>query len=418
MKKFLFFLMSLLICFSFVSAKTADDVACFYKILNPSGDHMTDAQIQIIGYKGGTGGRMVVFFKDTSGSYVNYADTGVTMDWQNYGNTDTYPNVYLRFFTTDKKGETFIKNYKTSGKCPAIYSNFVDGFGSIDVENHVLDPENGNSNSKVSNSTNEKLRVSGGDWQSVKDFYADSDGGSENVKDDLVCSYDMEFDMYNIKSPVEFRTMYNPSDGSKSYKVSVNGSGWPQTTLDEDVFLNLSQGGSGIVYVSSAELKKIFQDGTCLDRTKVFHYYDMSHSRYTITTNQQEAADNGAGGRYDNGDGSNDGQAGNSNPGNGAETPNLNFNENTMTCTELLGSNMIKVIKAAITLIRIGATIATILIGMMNFLPALTKGDAGAFNAAVKKSIWLAVILMLIILLPVLLRTIGNLFNWDLCGIV
>ena len=35
--------------------------------------------------------------------------------------------------------------------------------------------------------------------------------------------------------------------------------------------------------------------------------------------------------------------------------------------------------------------------GMMNFLPALTKGDAGAFNAAVKKSIWLAVILMLII---------------------
>ena len=79
---------------------------------------------------------------------------------------------------------------------------------------------------------------------------------------------------------------------------------------------------------------------------------------------------------------------------------------------------MIKVIKAAITLIRIGATIATIVIGMMNFLPALTKGDAGAFNAAVKKSIWLVVVLMLIILLPVLLRTIGNLFSWDLCGIV
>ena len=83
-----------------------------------------------------------------------------------------------------------------------------------------------------------------------------------------------------------------------------------------------------------------------------------------------------------------------------------------------MGTNLIKVIKAAITLVRIGASIATIVIGMMTFLPALTKGDAGEFNKAIKKCIWLAIVLMLIILFPVLLRAIGNLFNWDLCGIV
>ena len=55
---------------------------------------------------------------------------------------------------------------------------------------------------------------------------------------------------------------------------------------------------------------------------------------------------------------------------------------------------------------------------MMTFFSALTKGDAKEFNNAVRKCIWLAVVLMLIILIPVLLRTIGNLFNWDLCGIV
>ena len=98
--------------------------------------------------------------------------------------------------------------------------------------------------------------------------------------------------------------------------------------------------------------------------------------------------------------------------------PDLNFNESAMTCSEILSTNLIKVIKAALKLVRIGASIATIVIGMMTFLSALIKGDAGEFNKAIKKCIWLAVVLMLIILIPVLLRTIGNLFGWDLCGIV
>ena len=54
---------------------------------------------------------------------------------------------------------------------------------------------------------------------------------------------------------------------------------------------------------------------------------------------------------------------------------------------------------------------------MMTMLPALTKGDAGEFNKAIKKCIWTVVVMLLIILAPVLLRTVGNLFNWDLCGL-
>lgn len=100
------------------------------------------------------------------------------------------------------------------------------------------------------------------------------------------------------------------------------------------------------------------------------------------------------------------------------EEPKLDFYDGDMSCSQLLGTNIVKVIGAGLTLVRIGASIATILIGMMTFFPALTKGDAKEFNNAVRKCIWLAVVLMLIILIPVLLRTIGNLFNWDLCGIV
>lgn len=422
MKRLLFYLFILFISFGeIVSAKTVDDVTCYYQIKNPSGDYMTDAKIQIIGYKDGAGGAVSVYFKDTNDKYVEY--TSPNYDWKNYGKTDAYSNAMLRFFTTDKKRTTFIANYKKSSKCPSIYSNITFDGSSIDVENHSLDPETGSMTSKSLSTYKEELRNGNGNWESREDFFKD-DSGNTTVKEDLVCSYEMEFDMYNIKSPVEFRTIYHPTNGTKSYKVSVNQSSQTLTSLNEEVYLNLAQGGGGefsIIYVSSAELKNIFKDSSCLERNKVFHYYDMGTSRYTITTSQQEAADNGAGGRYDNGDGSNDGSGGStgsSGSGGSVPTPEFNFNEGEITCEEMLGTNLVKVIKMAIALVRVGASIATIVIGMMNFLPALTKGDAGEFNKAIKKCIWLAVVLMLIILLPVLLRTIGNLFGWDLCGIV
>ena len=97
--------------------------------------------------------------------------------------------------------------------------------------------------------------------------------------------------------------------------------------------------------------------------------------------------------------------------------PNLNFYTGPISCSKLLGDNLIAVIKFVINLIRVGAVIATIVLCMMTMLPAVTNGDAGEFNKAVKKCIWTVVVMLLIILAPVLLRTIGNLFSWDLCGL-
>lgn len=99
------------------------------------------------------------------------------------------------------------------------------------------------------------------------------------------------------------------------------------------------------------------------------------------------------------------------------KVPEFDFYTGTMSCEKLLGDQLIKVIKFVINLVRIGTVIATIVICMMTMLPALTKGDAGEFNKAIKKCIWTVVVMLLIILAPVLLRTVGNLFNWDLCGL-
>ena len=322
----------------------------------------------------------------------------------------------MRFFTTGSKGDTFIEEYKKSGKCPPLFSNYVGDMNSIDVESQSLDSGNGYKNSYVLNSYAEMLRNGNNDWEDRDDFFKD-DGGNTTVKEDLVCSYDMVFDMYNIKTPVEFRTMYHPTNGTKSYSVLVNKSSQVLTSLNVDLLLDLGLGGGGAyVSVSATELGKIFGNDTCIDRTKIFHYYHWGKGIYVITTNQLEASENGADGRHDNGDGSNDGNAG-GNTGS-VENPNLNFDDSNITCEAILGNNLVKVIKAAFVLVRIGVSIATIVIGMLTFFPALTKGDAGTLNSAIKKCVWLAVLLMIIILLPVLLRAIGNLFSWDLCGIV
>ena len=391
-----------------VYAKDINDVACTYLIKNPIGDTMAYAEIQIAGYNNGEGGRLVIHFQDQSGKYVNYSSTGPTYDWMYYGKTNAYPNAMLRFMTTDKNGKTFISNYKKSGKCPTIYSNVNSDGTSVDVENHVLNPENPSGTAKALNASSESLRTTGEEWTKKEDFFKD-DSGQTTVKDDLVCNYDMEFDMYNIKTPVEFRTIYNPTNGSKSYRISVNGSGQTYTDLNTDAALSLGQGGSGIVYITSAELKKIFKDGSCYDRSKVYHYYDMASSRYIITTNQKEASENGTAGRYDNGDGSNDGAGGT------ISAPDLSIEENSMTCEEILGPGVTAIVSLFITGVRIAAVIAATVIAMINFIPPIMNGNPdGELKKAFNKTAKLFFILVIVVGFPSILSIIGKLFEFDL----
>lgn len=404
-------IMLLIININIIGAKTANDVVCFYTIKNTANETMTTAQVQIIGYNDGSGGRVVVFFKNENGEYVNYADTGPTYDWQNYDKIDAYSTSMLRFFTTDKKGTTFISNYKTSGKCPVIYTNVSADGSTVDVENHVLDPTNPTATSKSLSATEERLRENGGDWINKNDFYKD-ENGETTVKEDLVCSYDMEFDMYNIKTPVEFRTMYNPSNGNKTYRISVNGNGQTFSDLNTDIALSLGQGGSDLVYITSTQLKKIFKDGSCYERSKVYHYYDLSSSKYIITTDQKEASENGVAGRYDNGDGSND------NAGGTLTAPDFDISEEPMTCEELLGSAK-HLIRLFIVAVRIAAVIIAIVISMLNFIPPIMNGNPdGELQKALKKTAKLYFILVIVVGFPNILNIIGQLFELDLSCVI
>lgn len=89
-----------------------------------------------------------------------------------------------------------------------------------------------------------------------------------------------------------------------------------------------------------------------------------------------------------------------------------------MTCEELMGKNLTKIFKFFISTIRIVGAIVAIVVGMLNFLPAVTSKDAGELKKAAKKTVWLLVILAIILLLPSLARTIGKLFEFDISCLV
>ena len=89
-----------------------------------------------------------------------------------------------------------------------------------------------------------------------------------------------------------------------------------------------------------------------------------------------------------------------------------------MTCEELMGKNLTKIFKFFISTVRIVGAIVAIVVGMLNFLPAVTSKDAGELKKAAKKTVWLLVILAIILLLPSLARTIGKLFEFDISCLV
>ena len=91
---------------------------------------------------------------------------------------------------------------------------------------------------------------------------------------------------------------------------------------------------------------------------------------------------------------------------------------NTLTCEELIGENMYKIVHFIITSLRIIGAIIAIVNGMISLIPALVAKDGDSLKAAQKKCINMAIVLVLIILLPTLLTFIGKMFNYDLSCIL
>lgn len=95
------------------------------------------------------------------------------------------------------------------------------------------------------------------------------------------------------------------------------------------------------------------------------------------------------------------------------KAPDFDIAGGSTSCAELLGSNLVLVVRFAINAIRIIGVIVAIVMGMTALIPAVNKGDAGELNKAIRKCIWIAVVLIIVVMFPTLARVIGKLFGFD-----
>ena len=75
---------------------------------------------------------------------------------------------------------------------------------------------------------------------------------------------------------------------------------------------------------------------------------------------------------------------------------------------------MTKVVNVGITLIRIVGALAMIIFGITAYIPAVSGDNPELLKKANSKAIKMGIILILIILLPSLVKIIGNIFDFDL----
>ncbi len=93
--------------------------------------------------------------------------------------------------------------------------------------------------------------------------------------------------------------------------------------------------------------------------------------------------------------------------------PPLDIDDNVGTCSEILGPSLTKLVKAAVRILQIGGVIATIVNAMISLIPAITSKDQEGLKKAVRKCIYMAIVLVLLLLLGTIIKLIGMVFGFD-----
>lgn len=86
----------------------------------------------------------------------------------------------------------------------------------------------------------------------------------------------------------------------------------------------------------------------------------------------------------------------------------------SMTCEELLGSNMLALFKLLVNIFRFACFIICIINGMTSFLPAITgKNSAEELRKATRRFVKLLIIFAVALMLPSFARMIGEICGFD-----
>lgn len=102
------------------------------------------------------------------------------------------------------------------------------------------------------------------------------------------------------------------------------------------------------------------------------------------------------------------------NNNNNSNSNGLELSSEHMTCEQLLGKNLVKVLHVVINAIRIGAAIGAVIIMMTALIPPIMSGDAGDMKKATKKCVSTAIVLVIIEFIPLIAGVVGKIAGFDL----
>lgn len=89
------------------------------------------------------------------------------------------------------------------------------------------------------------------------------------------------------------------------------------------------------------------------------------------------------------------------------------ISEDEMTCEDILGPNLQKILKLFITILRVAGMAIIIVSGSISALQAV--GNPDKMKEFQKKMISMGIILIVIVLLPTLINVIASIFGFEKC---
>lgn len=281
-------------------------------------------------------------------------------------------------------------------KCPDIYyGNFdKDGYGQTllfvsSIKNIQTNAWDGqivyNTGKPVSSMTTTEFNVD--------DLYDSSE---------IICTYSSNSPITNSKYELHY---YKDAPSKKLLYTSLDGMKYKGqdgvATISGDMTKNVDLSGN-------TYLMDLFKNNKCPKKIKCDC---ISITGCKIYTGSGDFDDSEACGNLlvDNGEKIQGDEGGNGGTPDAPDIPDGGLS----SCSEILGSNLTKVVKAGITIIQIAGAIIALVKGMMTLIPPILAKDADALKKAGKTLVTMAIILVAIFLFRPLLRFIGNVAGFD-----
>ena len=405
MKKVLFLFLLIFSFVGLVKAEEITDVSCVYTLpFTPT--------------EGKAGYVYVQLHYMSSPQYEIYYDNedGKSVKWDggifDYKNHDDNGDIYIQF-NLGSEAKAYMDYFKNTGKCsPVHYKVMNPSLAEIHMNN--VD----STNSKTMNPVAVYLKgVDDTKWVKESEFYAREENKpdeSEGAKN-MTCGYTMKFPVFTNKTTITFERIDHNKQITYSAKIGANENQF--SSLESELWLTINQDNkiSNLV-ISPATLKALLGGDKCIESSLVYHYVDNNENVH-ITTDGKEASDNSHNGRIGDGDGeeaSEDVKDRINNEGKYLPKPPDYDMGKHLNCKELLGKDLTAIVKAAIRIMQIVAAIIAILKGMITVIPAVAAKDADALKKASKTLITLAIILLIVLLLPLFVKVIGQMLDFDL----